>query len=1091
LVTLAAETRAVLWLILMYEAISLKKTILPPKVMLAVVLCLAANGVAAVDLDFPDNLTNPARLDATTTANWSEIDGTYSLVVGDQSLNDPQGHGVMTPIGGGSDNSAAAVMGDVNDDGELDLVVGNKGGINKVYLGDGDGGFALGPGDGGIGDEMDVSTSLALGDVDGDGDLDLFVGNSGLAESDDLSNKLYLNDGSGNFSLKQPFIDSPSPDLDDTRALVLGDVDGDGDLDLLAANAGQANKLYLNDGDANFAVVGVAIGSEIDTSTSLVLLDVNDDDALDLIVGNADEITAAGKINRLYLNDGSGGFSRSQQSLGNDDKDATYALAFGDVDNDGDVDLVAANKNQVNKLYLNKGQGKFDVSGTAIGDEIDDSSSVMLVDMDSDGDLDLVVGNENQTNKLYLNEGFGQFPSIGTVLGDEADTSKAVCLGDVDGDGDMDLLVVNQGQDHKLFRNGRGGGFVGLGADFAGSQGSLVNSIAVGDLNNDGFEDVVVGLYGEGNRVYLNDGSGGFFAGGVEIGVDADADATYDIVLADLNGDEFLDIVVGNYGEVNKVYFNDADGSGHFSTAGEVIGADDEAAIFSTSIPPAYSATYSIALADVDADDDLDLVVGNNYQLNKLYLNDGGVFPSVGQDIGIDTDATYSVAFTDIDGDNAPDLITANSGQTNKFYLNDGAGGFAAGTDIGDQLNLETDGSVSLAVADVDGVNGPDIVFGNDVNQANKLYLNDGSGGFTSVGISIGSVADYSGDLDLADADGDGDIDLLVANKNQLNKLYLNDGVGGFSTAMTVGEEVADSRFIKLVNFDEDDSPEVLVGNYGQASKHYSQVVYRGHVGRVVSKQVNPVGLSVRTASVAANMNVNNVGSRNTSVDFYLSNNGGSKWYRVNVGKEFFFPAFGDDLRWKVELKSRSPVRTPVLDDVVVSRLNTLPAFTATPSIKGVFAVGETLALINYAAIDPEDENGEVIYSFQWLSNDDDIDGAVADTYVLTEADFDTEITVKVSAKDSEDGEVTVVTQPVSELFFDELGVGENSDPREDDAVDESAGGEEEASSVVKRRGGGGLNLLSLLGLMLLCMWRLLAGRWSKRVVVPVFIGHF
>ena len=1072
----------------------MKKTTFPCQVLLAVVLCLAASAVVAENIDFPNDLTNPDRLDASTTANWSEIDGTYSLVAGDRSLNKPQNHGVVTSIGGGSDNSVAAVMADVNGDDNLDYVVANNGGINKAYLHHDDGALT----EVNIGSETDVSTSLALGDVDGDGDLDLFVGNAGLVESDDLSNKLYLNDGSGHFSLKQPsaLIDSSPPDLDDTRALALGDVDGDGDLDLVVANARQTNKLYLNDGDANFAVVGIAIGSEIDTSTSLVLLDVDGDADLDLIVGNADEVAGAGKINRLYTNDGRGGFSRSLESLGNNDSDATYALALGDVDNDGDDDLVAANKNQINKLYLNRGAGKFDASGTDIGEEIDASSSVVLVDTDSDGDLDLLVGNENQTNKLYLNEGSGQFSSVGIVLDDETDTTKAVCVGDVDGDGDMDLLVVNQGQDHKLYRNGRGGGFVALGTESGSNngKGGPVNSVAIGDLNNDGFKDVVVGLYNQANKVYLNDGSGGFSAAGEELGFESPADASYSVALGDFNRDGFLDVVVANYEQHNKIYLNDGDG--HFPAAGIVIGADDEVGIFNASTPPAYSKTYSVAVADMDRQNGPDIVFGNNNQFNKLYLNNGsGEFPAIGVDIGTEKDFTYDVVLADVGGNAWLDVITANSGQANKLYINEDIvdfgefGGFAAAVVIGDDVDLEKDGSVNLAVADLDGVNGLDIVVGNDALNSNKLYLNDGDGGFASAGIPIGSKEDENGGLDLADVDGDGDIDLLVANKNGSNKLYLNDGSAVFSAAMTVGQEVDESRFIKLVNFDEDAYPEVLVGNYGQTSKHYKQVVYRGHIGRVVSKQVNSDDLVVRTASVAANMNVNDAGTRNTRVDFYLSNNGGSKWYRVKADQEFFFPAIGNDLRWKVELKSRSPVLTPVLDEVVVSRVNSLPQFSVTPSIKGLFAAGKELELINYAATDPE--GGDVVVSYQWYSSDKDkIVGAVADTYVLTENDLNKFITVKVSAKDSENGELTVVTKPVSESSFDELGTGESSGADSADA-DESADDEEEISVIAKRTGGGSLSLLPLLGLQLLFLWRMSAGRRSRRVVAPVFCGHF
>ncbi len=1084
MVTLAAETRAVFWLILMYEAISLKKIFLPQAGVLAVLLCLAPLTVNAVNESFSEDFSSLDRI-GEITANWSEADGTVSLIVGDRSLNDPTlpPWGV-TSIGTAAGNSSAAVLADVNNDGELDLLVANVGQLNEVYLADGSGGFLTGLN---IGSETDVSTSLALGDVDGDGDLDLFVGNSGLSESDDLSNKLYLNDGSGNFSLKGPATDSPSPDLEDTRALTLGDVDGDGDLDLVVANAGQSNKLYLNDGDANFAVVGVAIGHEIDTSTSLGLLDVDGDGDLDLIVGNTDEIAGAGKVNRLYTNDGKGGFLSSSQALGRDDLDATYGLAFGDVDNDGDVDLVAANKGQTNKLYINEGLGAFAAAGTDVGAETDASSSARLVDVDGDGDLDLVVGNENQTNKLYLNEGSGQFSSAGIALGAETDVSTAVCLGDVNGDGDMDLLVANNSQANKLYSNVSGGGFVALGADF-GVEDGLVNSMAVADLNNDLYMDVVVGMYNQPNRIYLNDANGGFTTTDIPPGLDPtlfDADATYSVAIGDVdvaNGNG-PDIVVGNYGQPNKLYRNN--GSGGFDLLGTDIDIDSDA-------------TYSIALVDVDGDGDLDLVSGNNSETNKYYKNDGAGNFDVGADIGADTDVTYGIALVDVVGvggtapDGKPDLITVNANQANKLYINNALGGFDATAVL---IGNETDNSNSLVVDNVNGDAFLDIVVGN-YGQTNKLYLNNGNGGFSADGIDVGSDTGKTRGLDLADVDGDLDLDLFVANEGQPNRLYLNGGAAGFiggangfSAPLTVGQEVGDSRFIKRVDLDKDGYSEVLVGNYGQTSKHYDNVVYRSHVGRVVSKQINPGGKVVRTAIVTANFispnnSLNDVGSRNTGVDFYLSNNGGLKWHRVNYGEEFFFPVSGSDLRWKAELKSLSPVRTPVLKDVSVTRVNMAPEFTATPSIKGVFAADQKLEVINSAATDAE---GDVVaVSYQWQSNNVDIPGATTSTYVLPAEKINEQVKVKVTAKDSEDGEVSVVTKPVSESSFDALGTGEDPDAATDDSTDASAD-EEVVSSVAKRSGGGGLSLLALLGLMLVSTQRRLLRSRLTRVVAPLF----
>ena len=196
-----------------------------------------------------------------------------------------------------------------------------------------------------IGSDTDYTISVVLGDVDGDGHLDLVAGNNGQP------NKLYLNDGSGGF----PGINTPGTaigsETDTTFSVVLGDVDGDGDLDLVAGNEDQFNKLYLNDGSGGFAGTGTAIGSETEYTYSVILGDVDGDGDLDLVAGNFG-------LNKLYLNDGSGGFASTGTAIGSDtDADNTWAVVLGDVDGDGDLDLVAGNSAQPNKLYLNDGSG--------------------------------------------------------------------------------------------------------------------------------------------------------------------------------------------------------------------------------------------------------------------------------------------------------------------------------------------------------------------------------------------------------------------------------------------------------------------------------------------------------------------------------------------------------------------------------------------------------------------------------------------------------------------------------------------------------------------------------------------------------------
>ena len=149
-----------------------------------------------------------------------------------------------------------------------------------------------------------------------------------------------------------------STDTHQTRSTSLGDIDGDGDLDLVVGNldGGEFNRLYLNDGHGIFGVgQGGTTGSDISTdahSTNTTQLgDVDGDGDLDLVVGNSG-------VNSLYLNDGHGVFGDGLGgTTGSDistDSHNTTATQLGDVDNDGDFDLVIGNATQVNRLYMNR-----------------------------------------------------------------------------------------------------------------------------------------------------------------------------------------------------------------------------------------------------------------------------------------------------------------------------------------------------------------------------------------------------------------------------------------------------------------------------------------------------------------------------------------------------------------------------------------------------------------------------------------------------------------------------------------------------------------------------------------------------------------
>ena len=129
----------------------------------------------------------------------------------------------------------------------------------------------------------------------------------------------------------------------------------------------------------------------------------------------------------------------------------SVGISLGDVDGDGDLDAFIANvQDQANKVWLNDGSGTFTDSGQSLGGSW--SYDIALGDMDGDGDLDAFVVNcVDQANKVWLNDGSGTFTDSGQSLG--GSWSVGIALGDLDGDGDLDAFVANESQAHRVWKN--------------------------------------------------------------------------------------------------------------------------------------------------------------------------------------------------------------------------------------------------------------------------------------------------------------------------------------------------------------------------------------------------------------------------------------------------------------------------------------------------------------------------------------------------------------------------------------------------------------------------------------------------------------
>ncbi len=506
-------------------------------------------------------------------------------------------------------------VGNLGGDKGPDVVVSQSSGVVVTYLNQGDGKFA-------VGSTISVPTlggtnNLVLADINNDKKLDLVT-------SDGSGNVFtFLGQGNGKFTA-QPGMPLAATSDSSPYLVVVADFNGDGTLDILDTNGLSTNTVSLGRGDGTFRGAQMyGYSANGSSGHNIVTADFNGDGIPDVAYSWALNGGKSPRDFAIMLGSPHGALGApSYVTAGSCNNNYVNAIATGDVNGDGIADIVATLSDVASAgcqdhtvaVLFGKGNGQFDKPVYYATAATAQEGSVYLADVTGDHKLDIVTENSDGSISVLVNKGTGTFSTAPLIKSTAAiyPGDLQLALGDFNGDGKADIAATAEttGSEYTLesfvlvLTSSGSGNF---GAPIETITPFYVTAPAAADFNKDGKVDLVVAAPGACTRYYTSfaflkgNGKGSFDLPSGANCTQQIAGQAYSPVVADLNGDGHLDVVIpfSDSAGLGPMVLQ-GNGDGTFAPRGEL-----------------YASADSATVADFNGDGMPDIVLINNYNIGE------------------------------------------------------------------------------------------------------------------------------------------------------------------------------------------------------------------------------------------------------------------------------------------------------------------------------------------------------------------------------------------------------------------------------------------------------------------------------------------